>query len=359
MTGTLTGPLLDLPDQTQQDVLREVRYLLDGAPRDASCLLTGSLAEALGNERSDIDVYLVLPDADRPKGQSTSIGMRGNRYVDCEYMAVGGLSNLADRAESAASLESPLSTKEVDRFYRIAIACRYLVHPTMADLLGRFERSLACQVSARHFARLATVDACRSALLLATGDPRGAALRMRSAALSRTTSELAAEGEGYPPTKWAFEKAARHWGRDSPRFESLVRSAGCGPDDVLTVWETFEPLVAGTIEAQGRHVLGKRWRLEPGVQRLGGSSETLVRGRSSMRHVEAPAVELCDRLAAGESWVEARHHAASRLGLAEHVVQIGVQHLFEAMHADGYASPDGSEPDGSEPDGSDEEGRTC
>jgi hypothetical protein len=203
------------------DVAIEVQRILDGIAKNTSAFMTGSIVEGFGNAHSDVDLY-VVQDEGRPE-QAIAIGMRQSRYVDCEYFAASGLMRLSRRMGSASwgDLET-LRLAEIDRYYRLAASVPLRITSDFAPVFATFNK----QVGREMFGKSALLRACElfgcASLLAATGDSRGAELTLRTASVWIATAELAQEGEGYPSAKWLGEKAARRYGRGSPKFERVL-----------------------------------------------------------------------------------------------------------------------------------------
>jgi len=327
-------------DELGHEIRREVDRIVSSLPDDASCLLTGSIIEGLGNRNSDIDVYVVHGSG--ALANPVALGMRQSRYVDCEYMTLGSLDQLADRVSGdtgwAALLELPLSS--VDRFYRVSVAVPARVAQGAEATLKRFDRQLACRTTRNWALVNAHQLLARGALLLASGDSHAAALHLRQAALWSCTSALGDVGEGYASAKWAGEKAARHYRRDSARHRELtddfLRPHGT-PAELLarvrasvTLPEELDALLSArscVLAEQVRHV--------PGT-----GSDHLVRGRSSVAEVGGAVADVCRELAAGSTWAQATSRTAARWDVPVTEFRTALWHRTAPLRSTGFLLTD-------------------
>ncbi|WP_393061830.1 nucleotidyltransferase domain-containing protein [Streptomyces sp. LN549] len=296
------------------EIKAEISRICSGLPSGASCIATGSIVEGFGNKNSDIDLYAVLDEEVR--GQSTAIGIRKSRYVDCEFMTLGALARLRSHVvEFSWGAVGDRKLADYDRYYRLSIGLPVLVSEPAAEVLALFRVETAREQFARwarfrafeHLARAATALACRQ------DEQAGFLLRAGSAWIS--TSTLADEGEGYPSLKWLGEKAARRHGRGSKAFHELVddwiRPSGSSADRLARLRDRVDlPPEALRAVTEKSGVLGD------GVAYRGGSDVNFLIGpRRRIIRTDHLTSLLCERLGAGISWSEATDDIAAALSV--------------------------------------------
>ncbi|UJP40685.1 hypothetical protein [Cellulomonas palmilytica] len=335
MTTADERTALELPDEVWREVDRETAAVLESVPRPYSCVLTGSLVDGLGNANSDIDLYVIAPDGGSG-ARATAIGVRDNRYVDCEYMTVGSLASLADRTVGVTPVgATALSHKDVDRFYRVAIGFRYEVDPAMADLLARFQ----VEVAAAAVERWATAESARwlarAHLACATGD-RSTLLRFREAAIWWATARLAAAGDGYPAPKWVIEKARRTWAPGHPEAELLARFRRTRPEGVTDAIALLHEVLACPDEVVSA-LAAPSWSLGQGVRVVDGQDDVhLVLGRRRIVRLTPETAAACRALAASGDWSTATRHVSAQLGVPDAVARIGLVPGMRRLVASGF-----------------------
>jgi hypothetical protein len=340
MISVHLGLLDQLPESIPEPVRQEVVGIAGRLSAGASCLVTGSLVEGIGNNHSDVDFYVIHPDDVR--GRPTEIGIRGSRYVDCEHLTVEAVAALADRvADPSAQSLLQLQQRDLDRYYRLGIGVRLLVTDRAAGVLDRCEPPLARQRLAEWSALLAYQHLGRAAVTAAVGQLPQARALLREAALWRATSVLATAGEGYPALKWAEVKAARRFGRGSPEYLDCL-DGYLVPDEDPVAWcarlgERITPPSAV------RDLLASRqWRLAESVTLVADGSEQLVLNRSSVARPTGVVALIVSALHDGAPWLDAVTRAAERLGVAvDLVVAASYADLRGLSEAGFLTSPEG------------------
>ncbi len=319
------------------DVASEIEQITATLSADTSCIATGSIVEGFGNANSDIDLYLIDPK--RVARQSTSIGLRQSRYVDCEYLTVSYLETLADRMNGHTWTSLPdLTSRDFSRYYRLSIGKPVVVYESVAKLSESFQRSMACLAYSRWALLMAFKHLARASCCLATGLSRQADLLEREAQLWYATSVLAAEGEGYPSLKWVGEKAARRFGRDSPQYRELVdgwlrpaagitarlaqlRSQVQLPTELMTMLQPRSCHLADRV----RHVAGS-------------DTDYLIRAGQSVAQTRGVVSVVSRRLAAGDSWAQATATVAEELSVPVGEVRVGAWMYMVPLRSAGFLS---------------------
>ncbi|GIJ62226.1 hypothetical protein [Virgisporangium aurantiacum] len=325
--------LAALPQHLQTEIGRVVGWL---APT-ASCVVSGSLIEGIGNASSDLDLYVISEDGS--PGRSTTIGLRGSHYVDCEYLKLVELEQLGERVERQDWHDVvDHSLKDIDRYYRLAIGVPVRVTPAVARALAGLSPACAATALARHATYRAFEQLARSALAAATGAGQEAELLLREAIQWRSTATLAEDGEAYPSLKWAGEKAARRHGRDSARFRELVdgflRPTGAldGRIHQLRAALAVHPDLAEALDSRS-------CRLAAGVRLVEtGDTAHLIKGRDSIVPVAGPTTALCRQLAEGRSWREATDPVGRSLRLPPVEVRTAMWAETRQLRAQGFLS---------------------
>lgn len=299
-----------LPEAFRAEIERFVATL----PATASCVVTGSLIEGLGNPNSDLDLY-VISDDDSP-GRTTTIGIREASYVDCEHIKLVSVEQLRERVDTSGWVDvDGISLKDIDRYYRLTICVPVRVTPAAAKALARFRKATAAEALARHASLRTFEQLALSAYLHSVRSEYEADLLLRDAALWWATSRLAGVGEAYASVKWFGEKAARHYGRGSAEVDELVggymRPAGDLEARIRELRATIS-MPAELVEALERRAC----RLAERVQFLeAGQHAYLVKPGESIVQLDGAAVPVCRALAAGLPWREATDRTAEHLGL--------------------------------------------
>ncbi|MDP4500499.1 hypothetical protein [Nonomuraea turcica] len=324
---------------------QEITQFVERVPEDASCVATGSLIEGIGNANSDIDLYIIQGSpgsASRP----VSIGIRGSRYVDCEYLNIGAIEQLAARFDPSSAGHSPsrFTLRDIDRYYRLAIAARLTVSDEVATVLDRCSKGRSCQVLAEWSLARAYEYLARSDVEHALGRGDRALVSLREAALWRSTSVLAAAGEGYPSLKWATVKAARLFGTGTATYRDCLYGASALPDDFAIVRKWLRERVvvsAGVLQ----EFTGQRWDLNPEVAVVvDGGALHLVLGRKSIAQVAGTAGLIITRLCEGRPWQEAVGMVAGACDIpVEYVLTASYRHMHELAAAGYLIAPAGKE----------------
>jgi predicted nucleotidyltransferase len=323
-----------LPDALSEDLRAEVERFVANLPAATSCVVTGSIVEGLGNPNSDLDLYLIS-EAGSP-GLASAFGLRRSTYVDCEYLTLASLEQLCERVVGFDWTDvDSVTLKDIDRYYRLAIGVPVAVTAAAAPMLARFTKASAAQALTRH-ALLRTVEhLARAAYLSATGLDQEADLLLREAALWRATWRLAGVGEGYASVKWAGEKAARHYGRDSAEFNDLLHGylRPTGPLDArireFRSALTVPPELTAALEARS-------CRLAERVQVLDGGRAHLMKPGESIVRIDSVVASVCRELVAGRSWRAATDAAAASLGLAPIELRVALWCETQHLRTHGY-----------------------
>jgi hypothetical protein len=317
-------------------VLSEVAQLLKLADGPISCLATGSLAEGLGNRNSDIDLYVVTPDTGKRRSQSTSIGMRGSRYVDCEFITVESLTALADRIRSAdwATIAS-LQAKDFDRYYRTSIGIHVVRQPALDSLFERFDKEIACNAYGMWCAAQTLVTLGVAEMLFTSGRVLPAAVHLRAALHWELIRTLANQGQGYPSTKWTMEKAAR-LSADGSRFDEAALDVGTDTSQVghgiqaLAERFTAPPELLASLDRSD-------WGLRAGVKLVETEAVSyLTAGSKSIVKLTGPLAGVCALLAAGQEWRAATEHVAERLGMSAQMLRLAISPDLQKLHVAGF-----------------------
>lgn len=184
-------------------------------------LITGSIAAGLGNEASDIDLFLIGPDLFEHRRQSALDGAR----VDLYELSVTELGRLVD-AVHAARPEQPLSGSD------LALAIRLCCGQTASASAP--VRRLLDQLSVEHL-KPHVVDRWLAAAFTAledlagqrrSGDDDGALFCARAALAAAGKAVAAVQGDLYDGQKWVFKQLDRSApdGFPSPLFRHLLRA---------------------------------------------------------------------------------------------------------------------------------------
>jgi hypothetical protein len=196
------------------------------APEDV-VFYSGSLVEGFGNERSDLDLFLVRDEGEAtpdPRLVLSTVGFEGS-YVDYEVynqanMArISGAINGTDVSDFRAVWETSLD--RLDLYYRTAIAEPAYNPEGLRRLQADFRHDVAArllQVWAGLRSVIKLQEACES---LDAGYAPQSLIAAGWAAAYACDSYLASEGEAYPNLKWRYEKIARRFGRESVLYRRL------------------------------------------------------------------------------------------------------------------------------------------
>ncbi|HST47279.1 nucleotidyltransferase domain-containing protein [Jatrophihabitans sp.] len=325
-------------------VLDEVTQLLKAADGPISCLATGSLVEGLGNKSSDIDLYVISSRPAHRRSQSTSIGMREQRYVDCEYMTLDSLDALADRIATIDWTNlAELQYKDFDRYYRISIGIHVVRQPSMAPVLDRFDKDVACAAFSRWCTRRAVERLASSQAHLTSGHYRAAAIHLRNAQLWQASKALAEQGEGYPSSKWTVEKAVRRFGVDAEAFAGEVFAVTTDRSGLADRIAQLTAELAAPAELLRALDRGD-WELHPDARLIQTEQASyLTIGSRSIVRAGGPTVAICALLSGGRSWRSATEAVGEQLGLPAELLRIAMSTDFQRLHAAGFVRPSSSE----------------
>jgi hypothetical protein len=325
MRGSTADMLATLPASVPASAMEEMTKFVAQLEDGVSCLATGSLIEGLGNAHSDVDFYVLQPD-DR-LARPTAIGLRGSRYVDCEYLPLRGVERLVGRFEDADG--EPLlafSQRDFDRYYRLAIGVPLVQTDEAAGILRRCSKQAACARYADWASLHAYQHFARAVVAHALEQDRWAKALLREAALWCAVRTLAHAGEGYPSFKWTEVKAARRYGVGSRGYHDCM-------DDYLASVNHLPTALARmrSRSAPPRHVLAELaatgWALGNGVTVVStDGAHYLVQGRKSLVRVSELVGRLVVRLHQGVTWPDAVAQVSAGLSMP-------AQELVAASHA--------------------------
>jgi hypothetical protein len=337
MTGTPFKPSL-IPDVVPASAHDEIARFADRLPDGFSCLVTGSLVEGIGNVHSDVDLYVLQPAGARSR--PISIGIRGARYVDCEYFAVEVISQLADRMQDeGADALLGLSERDFNRYYRIAIGIPLVTTGDAVEVLRRCRRERACARYAQWSAVRAHEHLARAAVAHAFGQTRRARLLLRETALWRATHLLAAAGEGYPSLKWTGVKASRRFPAGSAQYHACLEGYERSFEDVAAELERMRALVAvpeAVLAAVSRHPV----QLGGEVTVVGdGEDRYLLNGRRTIARAPGLLSRIVGELARGDHWPHAARRVAAGLSLPTGEVIAAARADLRYLQEVGYLVP--------------------
>ncbi|WP_144122627.1 hypothetical protein [Catellatospora sichuanensis] len=326
----------ELPDEIPPDVRNEIHRYVKTLPDDASCIVTGSIVEGIGNINSDIDLY-IIQQAGSFTPKPIAIGIRESRYMDLEFLSDQTVRRLAEKfADPAADVLQDLNDRDFDRYYRIAIGIPLVAEDWVHDILPEFtvDRSRAL------FSRKAMVRAyhhlARGAVAHAMGQTRGAQVLLREAALWRATSVLADAGEGYPSIKWAEVKAARHFGAGTAQYTACLSGyLDSSPDTTTHLSQAREriPLTDDVRQA----FPDQPWELAENVQVItDGDAQYLVRGAQSVARVSGVVALVISELAAGAPWTDATANIATKLQVSRGELGAAASAVLRELGRGGY-----------------------
>lgn len=278
--------------------LAEIAKQIERLPADCSCVVSGSLVEGFGNRHSDLDLYSIYAASAPPV--ATSIGMRPGSYVDMEHVASASLKELVERVNDPG-WSWKRAEKDLDRYYRLAIALPARVTEDIRTLLKGFDRRIACE-------RLATLARgktrqylARAAVAVVAEEHVVGLLALQKARLWSAAHVLALDGEGYVNTKWIAEKAARVHGRDTSAFHDLIDPIFRVPTDVRADLDALRASVTFSAEFEAQ-IAGSAFRLGDGVRVIVDCDNTHLVGVRSIGQVGPNLGQVCRRLAEGQSW---------------------------------------------------------
>lgn len=310
-----------LPEAQREEIRAEIAQVIAGLPEGASCVATGSLVEGIGNANSDVDLY-VIGEPGAPS-RPTSIGIRGARYVDCEYFDLDSITRLCNAFDEATpETAHEFALHDFDRYYRLSIAARVLVSDGVAEVLDRCSASRSREVYAGWAAARSRDYVSKAVVEHALGRAGHAAVIIREAALWRATSVLAAEGEGYPSLKWATVKAARRFGTGTAAYLDCLHGSDAMPEDVPAVCDWLRERLPSPADTDSCN-----WALRPNTTVFDeGATVRLMAGRRTVVEVDGALRPVLLRLGGG-TWTEAIHRTAVDL-------RVPAQDLNEAVAKD-------------------------
>lgn len=318
-----------LPAGLPDGVTAEIKRFVEQVPADASCVVTGSIIEGLGNKNSDIDLY-VIHDTGNATTRPVSIGIRDSRFVDCEFLGVQGLARLAERFARARETRADLAgfaLRDFDRYYRLAVAVRIRVTEQAGPVLDNCRVDHSCRLFAAWSLLRAAEHLARARTALALGERWRAVMLLRETAYWRATSVLARAGEGYPKLKWTVVKADRRFGRDSAEYRSCLRGLWTVPEEAEAELEWLAERVV-LPEALRSAPDGPGWTLAEEVTVVpDGDVRHLVRGRKSLAAVTGLTARVVTALDGGHAWPEAVAEAAAEL-------KVGTEDVIESARAE-------------------------
>jgi len=209
--------------------------LLASVGEGESLVVSGSLIEGLGNQRSDLDFFLLSNGY--PRDVPVRMAFAGQSWIDIEYVTPGAVESLGARVGAIDPKDVVrvlhLSHKELDRYYRLAIGVT-LEGPYRCERVLPLDtfRSLLKPWAIAH----AGAFAARAVIALSGGDLTAAALHASQAAHFCLEGVLTDAGELYPSLKYTTEKAIRAYGADSA--EARAAAALLHPSEDLTHYVT-------------------------------------------------------------------------------------------------------------------------
>lgn len=322
-----------LPGGLPGDVLSEIGRFVDRLPENSSCLATGSIIEGIGNANSDIDLY-VVNDSDSSAASPVSIGIRGSRYVDCEYIEASALSQLLNRFAQDTGELSDLSLRDFDRYYRIAVAARLVVTDSVAPLLSEFSVERSRELFTRRSLLFARDLLAKARVAHAIGNPRESVVYLREAASWRATSLLSGAGEGYPKLKWVTVKAERVFGRGSAQYDDCLRGVWATPEDLegTLAWIGGE---LGAVLYGPSAPIG--WALGEGVTVVPEEpGPYLIRGRRSIARTTGAVGRIVALLDAGAVWEQAVAELSEQWSIDPWDINVSLRADADELARSGY-----------------------
>ncbi|WP_328904144.1 hypothetical protein OHR86_33000 [Streptomyces sp. NBC_00441] len=324
-----------LPEQSAAAVVEEIDACLRTVPEDAACVATGSLVEGIGNANSDIDLYIIRtagPGSTNP----VAIGIRDSRYVDCEYLDLGAMHQLATAFADpkAADRVATFALRDFDRYYRLAICARLRVTDEVASVLDLFSAERSCALFNGWCMLSAHTYLARAAVAQAMDEIPRAVLLLRRAAVWRAASVLAEGGEGYPSLKWTTVKAARLFGAGTAAQQDCLDGCETPPEDLGAAL----PRLRARIHARREPAHDpSHWRLADSAGVVpDGAAAHLVLGRKAIVRTDGLTALLVRRLHDGTPWPEAVENTAADLGVPATDVHAAAAAPARELAAAGY-----------------------
>lgn len=199
--------------------------------RSASVYISGSRAEGLGNAQSDWDYYVVVDAAD-------TVGVGALEQVHAESTLDAEVITLAEVRTRVSTIDDdvsggrvPVNLVNLDLYYRLLIGSPILLGD-IPDIRTELSRETYLQCFRRWSLRRARVLG-QQARTMRPHDERVAALLFRDAYVAAVEAWLTNFDEGYPNSKWAFQKVQRassRYAEAGAAAERIAKLANIGPD---------------------------------------------------------------------------------------------------------------------------------
>jgi hypothetical protein len=329
--------MFDLLDESLQG---DIVQIVAGLPAGDACVLTGSLAEGLGNSRSDVDVYIISADP-RMAPRSTAIGFRGSRYLDCVYMSAASLKSLSLRINELSSDDLwSVRLEDIDRYYRIHIGERIKDSDDLSAIIGSFSREAAARVLRMWAERELHAHLARGAVALLRGESLRAAIHFRQARAWFLNISLCSVGSAYPAIKWTVERlAAAGMIASRSEQEQALREmtiSGQGLQEQLAILRRR----AGDLPACRSYSHYSSMVLRQGLAAVTSEDHVILLDRRKGRLWEAgwPLVPLIQRMLSGASATEALAFFSGTVDLTQSELTALADVAFSELEREGLLS---------------------
>ncbi len=180
-----------------------------GIPDDAAVLLWGSIAEGLGNTKSDIDLIVVV-DGEHAVPKERSMHQVMGRRVELFYRTHQELLAQAHSMETrAVAGATQIDYQDLHEFQMLANPLILRDRPFLNDVLLQFRSEHAAALGERYYTDHALVSIRRAMADAVLGRTHHALSRARFALLAAAKAYVIARGETYLPAKFLHHQLDR------------------------------------------------------------------------------------------------------------------------------------------------------
>jgi predicted nucleotidyltransferase len=199
---------------------------VDSAAAQVECIfLGGSIAEGLGNPRSDVDVYLIVDSVAPFKAEEAKFKslMLGDRIVAPTFFSTAAVADTCRRVVAGESV----SAAEIDLLHRIRTGIPLAREEAFMALRSRLpEKELVRLLVRSGETMLANIFADVAGTLEA-GDLPTCAFNSRALIDCAMDAYLAMRGDTLAREKWRYRKIERTLGLQDPLARSYLELASC------------------------------------------------------------------------------------------------------------------------------------